>query len=275
MGRNVRGVLLSILLGGNIYALPLPQPQGWVFEAQRLEPDPLRWLYVAHNWSGGEGWDEVQERYYQLLNEFKARLHPRWSASQTLLELSQFLRQRLFHQYEERQSRIDVVLREHRYNCVSSTVLVMIFARMLHFPVEGLWHDGHVLCQVKLSQGKNVYFDFSQNKKDWSSAVVLNPLQVVNLIAQNAIVEAQRAGQMAESLQLAVNRWYLEGIEPNKEAFFLTVNNVLADLNGRSQVREAYALAQAIQAKYGTHPSLDRAMGILSYNLKVLLQPSQ
>jgi tetratricopeptide (TPR) repeat protein len=60
-----------------------------------------------------------------------------------------FLHARVLRRYEERQTRIDVMLSSGAFNCVSSGVLYALVAKALGFEVWGVRTEDHAFCRIR------------------------------------------------------------------------------------------------------------------------------
>jgi tetratricopeptide (TPR) repeat protein len=60
-----------------------------------------------------------------------------------------FLHERVLVRYDERQTRLDVLLDDGSYNCVSSGVLYALVAKSLGFEVWGVRTEDHAFCRIK------------------------------------------------------------------------------------------------------------------------------
>ena len=60
-----------------------------------------------------------------------------------------YLHDRVLLRYDERQTRLDVLLENGSYNCVSSGVLYALVAKSLGFEVWGVRTEDHAFCRIK------------------------------------------------------------------------------------------------------------------------------
>ncbi|NOY08151.1 MAG: hypothetical protein GXP33_04835 [Spirochaetes bacterium] len=63
-------------------------------------------------------------------------------------KILKYLHRHIFKKYMEKQTRIDVVFRDGTYNCVSSAVIYMFFAKSLGFRVKGVRTKDHAFCSI-------------------------------------------------------------------------------------------------------------------------------
>ncbi len=78
----------------------------------------------------------VREEYQKMLGE----------------EILLYLHRELFKKYSMWQTRIDVLIDTGIYNCVSSAIIYMIFARYMGLKVEGVRTTDHAFCRVVIGK---------------------------------------------------------------------------------------------------------------------------
>ncbi len=104
--------------------------------------------------SGTEYDDLVHERaeVYSVISELTeavgAEKEPEARAEQVLL----YMHRNLLTIYKERQTRLDVLLKEGSYNCVSSAILYTILLKSMGFKVWGIRTADHAFCRVQAGE---------------------------------------------------------------------------------------------------------------------------
>ena len=120
--------------------------------AAASEPLPLEdFLEAALRFSGTaeQEFAAVKRRLLQLSEEARRALEPISDPRDKAEGILSFLHERVFLRYDERQTRIDVLLETGGYNCVSSGVLYALLAKALGFEVWGARTDDHAFCRVR------------------------------------------------------------------------------------------------------------------------------
>jgi hypothetical protein len=165
-----------------------------------------------------------------------------------------FMHEKFLKSYSLLQTRLDTLLTNGRYNCVSSAVLYLILAQAAGLEVRGVITKDHAFAAVKTGTGPasledewidvettNPYgFDPGNRKdfhdqfgrvtgfayvpvKNYRNRAFISPLELVSLILSNRIAELEKAGRFAGAVPLAVNRHALfegrTGAAPFSEFF--------------------------------------------------------
>jgi hypothetical protein len=146
-----------------------------------------------------------------------------------------FMHKKFLKSYSLLQTRVDTLLLNGRYNCVSSAALYLILARAAGLEVRGVMTRDHAFAAVKTGAGNewidvettNPYgFDPGNRKefhdqfgrvtgfayvpaKNYRDRAFISPLELVSLILSNRIAALEKAGRFAEAVPLAVNRYAL------------------------------------------------------------------
>ncbi|MDR1617671.1 MAG: transglutaminase family protein [Treponema sp.] len=144
-----------------------------------------------------------------------------------------FMHGKFLTSYSLFQTRMDTLLANGRYNCVSSAALYLILARAAGLEARGVMTKDHAFAAVKAGDGwidvetTNSYgFDPGNRKdfhdqfgkvtgfayvpaKNYRDRAFISPLELISLILSNRIAELEKAGHFAEAVPLAVNRYAL------------------------------------------------------------------
>jgi hypothetical protein len=177
--------------------------------------------------------------------------------------LLQWLHEHILTRYIEIQTRMDVLLDQGSYNCVSSAVLYMIFASQLDLQVQGVETQDHAFCVLTLPQG-NVDIETTTpygidpgSRKEFTDAfshtgynyvppgnyrdrTINNQKQMISLILQNRMASLQRHNDHEPVVNLAVNRWVLYPDSKALADLHSAFGNWAAWLNGRQRYQEAF-----------------------------------
>jgi hypothetical protein len=192
-----------------------------------------------------------------------------------------FIHHNLLKNYSERQTRLDEIFVNGRYNCVSSAVLYLILAASQGLETWGVMTRDHAFVTVRAGketidvETTNPYgFDPGSRRefhdefgrltgfayvpaRNYRDRTNLSPLELISLIFTNRIFDLEAQGRYRDSVSLALNRAALlsQRRNPVSSPFFADPNQDLLDrlLNfGVSLVKagkEADALRWAAMAK--------------------------
>jgi tetratricopeptide (TPR) repeat protein len=219
-----------------------------------------------------------------------------------------YIHTRLLKNYAERQTRLDEVFVNGRYNCVSSAVLYLILAASQGIEAWGVVTRDHAFVTVRAGtetidvETTNPYgFDPGSRRefhddfgrltgfayvpaRNYRNRADLSPLELISLIFTNRIFDLESRGRTAESVPLALNRTALlsRRSNPVSSPFFADPNQELMDrlLNfGVSLVRagkeeDALRWASFAGGKYPSGAWEEFSYGALN-NLLVKLIRSQ
>jgi tetratricopeptide (TPR) repeat protein len=153
--------------------------------------------------------------------------------------LLSFLHGSLLKTYSELQTRMDELLTNGRYNCVSSSVLYLILGSSLGLEVRGVMTRDHAFVTVLAGdetidvETTNPYgFDPGSRKefhdnfgrltgfayvpaRNYRDRVSLSPLELISLILSNRIVNMEAQRRYADAVPLAVTRARLLSLRKN------------------------------------------------------------
>jgi tetratricopeptide (TPR) repeat protein len=141
-----------------------------------------------------------------------------------------FMHKKFLKSYSAMQTRIDTILSNGRYNCVSSAVLYLILAGAVNLEVKGVMTRDHAFITVYAGEEAidvettNPYGFDPGNRRDfhddfgkltgfvyvparnYRDRTTIGALELVSLILSNRIAELESRNRYAEAVPLAVNR---------------------------------------------------------------------
>ena len=267
------------------------------------EPVPINMLIKAALVLSGTPDQEIApltEKINLLLRELSAEIQADWEPYRIGEYILEFLHQRVFTLYDEYQTRVDIALETGYFNCVSSAVLYLIFARSLGLPVQGVSTLDHAFCTVVL-QGEIVDIEtttlhgFDPGKKkefvddfgnitgysyvppsDYSRRQTINEKKLLSLILQNRISLLERRRMFAEAIQLSVDRYVFSPDAETDGHMIRAFLNYAALLNERHNYDDAIDFLSLAVENYGWRADYKKIFGILGYNIVVdLIQREQ
>jgi tetratricopeptide (TPR) repeat protein len=141
-----------------------------------------------------------------------------------------FLHKKFLKSYSLQQTRLDTVLVNGRYNCVSSAVLYLILARSSGLDARGVMTRDHAFVSLRVD-GENIDVETTNpygfdpgNRKEfhdqfgrltgfayvpagnYRDRVFISPLELISLILSNRIADLESRGRFAEAVPLAISR---------------------------------------------------------------------
>ena len=303
--RSMPAVGLVFIVCAAGFADPAPRLEPDAFLAslgEGGEPLPLGKMIDAALAASGAAANEASmaaERIGVLIDDMKTGINPEWNDRQIAEYVLTYLHGRLFFVYDEFQTRVDKVLFDGSFNCVSSAVLYMIFARSVNIPVVGIGASDHAFCAAILSDEKidvettNIYgFDPGTKREfhdafgnvtgysyvppsEYDKRIELSERELLALILQNRVSMLESEKKYAEAVGLAVDRYALAPGELTREHLTLEVINYAALLNERGEYKEATEFLTTFVDSYGWDESLKGIYGVLHYNQIVVLIQSE
>lgn len=293
--------LLAVLICSAGYANSAPRliPDPFLSSVgEGSEPLPLGTMIEVSLLVSGAAEDEVEyatERIDLLIAGMKKEMALELDQRQTAEFVLAFLHESLFALYNEYQTRIDRVISDGSFNCVSSAVLYMIFAKAVGIPVIGISAADHAFCSALISgerldvETTNVYgFDPGKKKEfhdafgnvtgysyvppsQYGGRTELSERELLALVLQNRISMLESEKRYAEAVGLAVDRFALAPGELTREHLTGEVINYAALLNERKEYKEAIDFLNAFVESYEWDEALRSIYGILHYNRIVVL----
>jgi tetratricopeptide (TPR) repeat protein len=245
----------------------------------------LTWKKLAETalWSSGVNMEAEGARYMAEINSLVQEIQTTLSGDgikdgESILK---FMYDKKLKKYSTNQTTIDTVLDRGTYNCVSSAVLYLILASGAGLDVHGVMTRDHAFIALKLSEneidiettnsygfdpgskkeftnsfGKTTGFAYV-SKTNYRNRADISPIELVSLILENRIAEANRRRDYDKALALALNREVIlkNRTNPTDFQYFAEPEKTVRDLvfvKGGSMLnsgREREALAFADYAK--------------------------
>jgi hypothetical protein len=165
-----------------------------------------------------------------------------------------YMHKKFLKSYSTLQTRLDTLLQNGRYNCVSSAVLYLVLGRAVDLDVRGVVTKDHAFATIQAGGdswdvettnpygfdpgsrrefhdqfGKLTGFAYvpARNYRDRSG---IGPLELVSLILSNRIAEAEDRGRFGDAVIFAVNRAaLLANLKETEEGFFSSPKKDLRD----------------------------------------------
>ncbi len=168
----------------------------------------------------------------------------------------------ILKRYDVLESRIDSGLLEGRYNCVGSASLYAILARAAGLAVRGVILDDHAYCYLVID-GRRIdvettnpqgYDDTMEDHKSQPSRDA-SARGIMSLVLRNRATLAERSGNWAVALGLAVDAYAYDPGELTLETLSGRINNSVGALLRAGRYADSLALADVALVRYGPSPA--------------------
>ncbi len=236
------------------------------------------------------------EKADALIQDFKAFIHEKgnpesfYEKGELILD---YLHETMFEQYQEFQTRTDVLLDTGVYNCVSSAVFYAAFGISIGLEVDTVNTDDHVFCSVRTEKGSidvetTSPYGFNPGTKrefidsfgktgftyvppgNYAKREPGDMLPLLSFILQNRIASLQKEKKYFESVGLSVDRYAMLG---NEKAFNLMLTefiNYAAYLNKQGRYAAAVDFLQYARERYRVGNAFEGINKTLTNNLSIL-----
>jgi tetratricopeptide (TPR) repeat protein len=170
--------------------------------------------------------DTIKNAAHELLNDPDLPAD-QWGRGEYI---QTFMFKKFLKTYSEKQTRVDIIINNGSYNCVSSAVLYAIFAKAAGLDVLGVVTRDHAFVKALIGDEEvdvettNPYGFDPGNRRDFHDGfgkvtgfayvparnyrdrADVNTLELVSLIFNNRITELETRSRFADSIPLALNR---------------------------------------------------------------------
>ena len=254
---------------------PLPQSQRL---STMREPLPVETIVdAALEFSGATDTSSAaaKEKLVALLRRFRDEVADVTAQAELGEKTLTFLHRNLLTNYSVLQTRVDTALGTGVYNCVSSAVLYMIFARSVGLSVGGVRTTDHAFCTVlangqqidvettnpyRFNPGSKKEFTDSFGKVTGYSYVAqggysqrrnIGEKELLSLILYDRVSEYGEARIFRDALQPAVSAYALMGTEEMRRVMTIAFSNYAASLQTRQDYPGAIQFLDAVRASFG------------------------
>ena len=234
------------------------------------------------------------ETLENLAQEFSKNLPRGLSNEEKANAALAFIYEKLLSRYQLVQTRVDVAMESGVYNCVSSDVIFIYFAKTLGIPVVAVETPNHAFCTIE-SEGKNIDVEttnpfgvnpgrkrvsdlpnggkqyLSVPAKNYQNRRDVDDRRMLALIYNNRIAALQKQRvSSATTIGLAVDACALQA---NSAKAVQTVSecvcNYASDLNEAGKYDDALALVLRAQEIFGANKNYSAVIESANYNILV------
>ncbi|MDA3810654.1 MAG: hypothetical protein PF518_10055, partial [Spirochaetaceae bacterium] len=202
----------------------------------------------------------------------------------------QLLHDSIFNSYNEEQTRIDTVLNNGTFNCVSSAVIFMAVGRAAGLNIQGVRTPDHAFASIHINgnivdvETTNEWGYDPGKKKEFTDSFSgstgynyvppgnyrlrkdINDKQMIGLILQNRIAELQRINNHKETVPLAVDRYALTLTDDAKKDMYDTFSNYASQLNGSGQYMKGISFLEDAIHRWSSSANVTKAIEALVHN---------
>ncbi len=232
------------------------------------------------------------ETLENLAKEFSKNLPSGFSNEEKADAALAFIYEKILSRYQLVQTRVDVAMESGVYNCVSSDVIFIYFAKTLGIPVRAVETPNHAFCTIE-SDGKNIDVEttnpfgvnpgrkrvselpnggkqyLSVPAKHYQNRHDVDDRRLLAIIYNNRIASLQKQrGANAATIGLAVDACALQansasGVQTVAEC----VCNYAADLSAAGKYDDALALVLRAQEIFGANKNYSVVIESANYNI--------
>lgn len=233
--------------------------------------EPTLFIQTALIASGASS--EDIPNYLNTLQNLSVELHKNLSEQNEVTDEQKaeyvltFLYEKVFSKYITLQTRINTALDDGTYNCVSSTILYMYFAKTIGIPVIAVSTPIHAFCTIAVG-GKNIDVettnpygfapgvkknlsnDESKSKRwaviparNYNNRINVDDRRIICAIYSNRIADAQRDKKDADTIGLAFDAYRLQNYSDNAKTNVINcICNTATSLSDKKDYQDALDL---------------------------------
>jgi len=262
------------------------------------EPIPIETLIDASLQFSGASDDAAaadKEKLGSLMHRFRDEVADVTGQAELAERTLTFLHKNLLSTYSERQTRIDTALETGVFNCVSSAVLYLIFARSVGLSVGGIRTTDHAFCTVLVDgepidvETTNPYGYNPGTRKEFSDSFgkltgysyvppsnyrdrrAIGERELLGLILYNRVSEYTDGRYFRDAVTPAVSVYALLSTEEFKRIATLALSNYVSWMGTRSDFAHAVQFMDAVKASFGGSIDLDQLRREIYHNWVVSL----
>jgi hypothetical protein len=233
-----RILVLALILGFPVkihaqYAFPRIEPESKALDYYRLGTQSgYSWTALAEIslWASGDASLSALEKIMTTVTALNAAIDPAFSEKEKAEFILNYMHKNILKNYSPYQTRVDTLLSNGRYNCVSSAVLYIILCKSAGLNTSGVMTKDHAFAMIHVNvqdidvETTNAYgFDPGNRKefhdssgkitgfayvpqRNYRDRQTISQIELVSLILSNRISDLGRANNHSAAVPLAVDR---------------------------------------------------------------------
>ncbi|MCX7031552.1 MAG: tetratricopeptide repeat protein [Spirochaetes bacterium] len=277
--------------------VPTPHPLAMKLAAA-TEPLPLDDLVdatLAFSGVSDAGLPAYRRKLFDLVAGFQQQAAGNPDPAALGARALEHLHEGVLRRYDVRQARVDVLLDEGIFNCVSSSVLYLVLARSVGLAVGGVRTADHAFCTVKVGASTvdveitNPYGYNPGSRKEFTDSfgrvtgfayvppsnyrdrTAIGERGLLSLILYDRVSFAIERGDHASALEPAVTAWTLSGDTLSRTTLVTALSNYAVWLGQSERFTEAVSFLEEAERSYGADPDLTQRRRELLHNQAVAL----
>jgi hypothetical protein len=287
------------VLSSGIQSFPelIPLPLSEQLSTLR-EPLPVETLIDASLQFSGASDEEAaadKQKLTSLMHRFRDEVADVTSQAELAERTLTFLHKNLLVSYSERQTRIDTALETGVFNCVSSAVLYMIFARSVGLSVGGIRTADHAFCSVLVDgepvdvETTNPYGYNPGTRKEFTDTFgkltgfsyvppsnyrdrrAIGERELLGLILYNRVSEYTDGRYFRDAVTPAVSLYALVQSDEFRKIATVALSNYVSWLGSRGDFLRAVQFLDAVKASFGGTVDLEQHRRDVYHNWVVSL----
>ena len=277
MLKVIYSIFIFFLLNPPGFSQPRIEPRSAIMKLAAVEsPLSLNALLNASLLLSGVQDGEL-EKYREALQKIVRQIPRNIQEEEDDYRKGELLLNHIHHEYlthyQEWQTRIDLLIDNGSFNCVSSAIFYLILGRSLGLSIKGIITSDHAFCIISTDTGPidvettNPYgFEPGKQREfenvfgqtgfsyvppgNYKDRIEIDDKELLGLIIQNRISTLEERGQFEPALELAVDRYWFDQNLTNKTELIRELNNYLALLNQQGRYREALDYLEQFDKRY-------------------------
>ena len=292
-------LVAALPLSAQVRAVAIPSPHPLAVRlaaaAEPLHLDDLVDAALVFSGVSDAGLPAYRRKLLDLVADFQQHAAANTDPALLGARALEFLHAGILSRYDVRQVRVDVLLDQGVYNCVSSSVLYLVLARSVGLTAGGVRTADHAFCTVKVGDATvdvettNPYgYDPGSRKEftdsfgrvtgfayvppsDYRDRTAIGERGLLSLLLYDRVSFAIERGDHASALEPAVTGWTLSGDALFRTTLSTALSNWAVLLGQSGRFSEAVAFLEDAEQSFGADPDLVQRRRELLHNQAVVL----
>jgi len=261
---------------------PLPLSEQLSMMREPLPVDTLIDAALQFSGASEEAASAATDKLGSLMHRLRDEVADVTAQSELAERTLTFLHKNLLVSYSERQTRVDTALETGVFNCVSSAVLYMVFARSVGLSVGGIRTADHAFATVLVDgqpvdvETTNPYGYNPGTRKEFTDTFgkvtgfvyvpassrqdrqVLGEKDLLGLILYNRFSEYTDGRYFRDAVTPAVSLYALSTNDGSRKIATLALSNSVSWMETRNDFARAVQFLDAVKASFGGTIDLDQ-----------------
>jgi len=238
-------------------------------------------------------------RFSSWMSDLASRLPPGLSDEKKGEFVLEYLHKHHLARYQTFQTRLDTMILNGSFNCVSSAVAYLLLGRSVGLEVQAVATSSHAFCLVKLPDGREMdvettsVYGFNPGTKTefkdsfgatglayvppgkYSDRKKITDRGLLGLIVQNRMAAWQAQGNLNPCVGAAIDRWTLDPSPESRETLVEGFVNLAAEYNTHKMYLAGLSLAETLLGYLGPVTEVKNLVNaLLNNHINTLLDRS-